>query len=374
MLIMTAATAFAEGETPQDRSPVNISGRIYFQWYKTIENSDESESINGFELNRVYLTFDRALNSAFSVLVTLDAGNDNGNDERYQNFVKFAYGQFAGDLGFARATLRTGLIPIAVSALLDGVGDYRWLANNTIDRAKDLLYSNPAGDGQTIDTTADLGVGLTLAMGSMLSLDFQVTNGDGFKKTDESGGPSDDDDGKAYLAMITFRPIQHFYAAAYARYQTTLDNAYESDNYRAYTGITLMYATLAIKSGVSFVAARASSKDATAASDADPRLCNYLLGDVFVNMNLMTVIGSPLLLAGRVAVGQTSFDCDTFVGAQDGDKALVIIYAAGIGWQFNEYYRIMAYYEDRNSSSDDIPALDWRAHNRIFYLKSEIRF
>lgn len=34
----------------------------------------------------------------------------------------------------------------------------------------------------------------------------------------------------------------------------------------------------------------------------------------------------------------------------------------------------MAYYEDRNSSSDDIAALDWKAHNRIFYLKSEIRF
>ena len=132
MLLISAATAFAEGETAApDRSPVNLSGRIYFQWYKTIENNDESENINGFELNRVYLTFDRALNSAFSVLVTLDAGNDNGaSDTRYQNFVKFAYGQFVGDLGFARATLRTGLIPIAVPALIDSVSDYRWLANN----------------------------------------------------------------------------------------------------------------------------------------------------------------------------------------------------------------------------------------------------
>ena len=210
----------------------------------------------------------------------------------------------------------------------------------------------------------------------MLSLDFQVTNGDGFKKTDEgtSAVTTNTDDGKAYLAMITFRPIQHFYAAAYARYQTTLDHAYESDNYKAYTGLTLMYATLAVKCGVSVVAARASTKLATAASDANPALRNYLLGDAFVNLNLMTVLGRPVLVAGRLAAGQTSFDSDTIAGAEDGDKALVIIYSAGIGWQFNEYYRIMAYYEDRNSSSDDIAALDWKAHNRIFYLKSEIRF
>lgn len=373
LLMIFTASAFAEGDSPTGNSaPVNLSGKIYFQWYKTLAAPDETENVNSFEVTRAYLTFDRALNGNMRVQVTLDAGNDNGKDTRYQNFLKYAYGQFAGDLGFARATLRTGLIPIAVISFLDGVSDYRWMASSTLDRAKEILYSDGSGAGQSIDTTADLGVGLNLALGSMLTLDFQVTNGDGYKKTDETA--ADTDDGKAYLAMATFRPIQHFYIAGYFRYQTLLDHAYETDNYRSYAGVTVIYATEIIKCGATLVAARASSKSATALPDADPQLRNYLLGDLFANVNLFPVIGRPLLVAGRVAVGQTSFDSATIAGAQDGDKAMVTLYSAGIGWQFNEYYRVMAYYEDQNSSSDDIAALDWSRHNRTFFIKSEIRF
>ncbi|MBP7585055.1 MAG: hypothetical protein KBA61_13530, partial [Spirochaetes bacterium] len=270
-------------------------------------------------------------------------------------------------------TIRTGMIPIAVSALIDGVSDYRWLKNNFIDQSKDLLYLDTT-NGIALDTTADLGVGMTLALGNTVSLDFQLTNGDGFKKTDESGDTAGIDDGKAYLVMITYRPIQHLYLAGYFRYQTMLDHAYETDNYRTYAGMTVMYVTGIVRCGASVVAARASSKAATALPDTDPQLRNYLLGDIFANINLFPVIGRPLLVAARVSAGQTSFESDTIAGAADGDTATVFVYAAGVGWQFNEYYRLMAYYEDRDSTSGDIAALDWGRHERIFYIKSEIRF
>ncbi len=375
MILFAAASAFAQGDNrSRSDAPVNLSGRIYFQWYKTLATPDQDENVNSFELTRVYLTFDRAMTGGFSVLVTLDAGNDNGaEDTRYQNFLKYAYGQYEGDFGFGLVTIRTGLIPIAVSALLDGVSDYRWLGRNFIDRSADLIYLD-AVNGLSLDTTADLGVGMTLALGNTISLDFQLTNGDGFKKTDESGDTAGIDDGKAYLAMLTYRPIQHLYLAGYFRYQTMLDHAYETDNYRTYAGVTVMYVTGIIRCGASLVAARASSKAATALPDVDPQLRSYLLGDLFANINLFPVIGRPLLVAARVSAGQTSFESDTIAGAADGDTATVFVYAAGVGWQFNEYYRLMAYYEDRNSTSGDIAALDWGRHERIFYIKSEIRF
>ncbi len=375
MILFAAASAFAQGDNrSRSDAPVNLSGRIYFQWYKTLATPDQDENVNSFELTRAYITLDRVMAGGFSVLVTLDAGNDNGaKDTRYQNFLKFAYGQYAGDLGFGLVTLRSGLIPNPITSFIDGESDYRWIMNSFIERSAYLLYSD-VSNGLSIDYTADLGVGMNLALGSMLALDLQVVNGDGYRKTDESGDTAGIDDGKAYLAMLTYRPIQHLYLAGYFRYQTMLDHAYETDNYRTYAGVTVMYVTGIIRCGASLVAARASSKAATALPDVDPQLRSYLLGDLFANINLFPVIGRPLLVAARVSAGQTSFESDTIAGAGDGDTATVFVYAAGIGWQFNEYYRLMAYYEDRDSTSGDIAALDWGRHERIFYIKSEIRF
>ena len=124
-------------------------------------------------------------------------GNDNGTDQRYQAFLKFAYLQAAPDLGFGRLTMQFGMIGTSVLGLIDKQSDYRWLGQNFIDASSLVLHNQKDANvgqlsgrvsygtgisGQSIDTSADLGVGVSLSVAKIVTVDLQVTNGEGFKK------------------------------------------------------------------------------------------------------------------------------------------------------------------------------------------------
>ncbi len=370
-----ASAALAQGDNKSVDTSLKVSGRLYMQWYDTVTNRNEEESVNSFELTRAYLIFAKDFDEVWGARVTLDAGNDNGEDTRYQMYVKFAYLQARLAMGPGILTFRAGMIPLAVGDKINALSDYRWIADNYISGSSVVIYNDTAGKGLSLDSTADLGVGMNLALGKIISLDLQATNGDGYKRTQEKASSTvaeNADDGKAYMAMLTLRPIDVIYILAYARYQETLDHEYRRDNFKAYAGGSVMYISGPVKVGVNVVAARASQKDVSALPDDDALVRNYLVTDAFVHINLAGITGVPILMAGRYAFGRTDFD--EGYAANDGSRAEVTLWAVGLGWRFNEYIRFMAYYEDRNSVSDDIAALDWEEHDRVFYVKNEVRF
>ena len=374
-VLTIASAALAEEERKEVDTSLKVSGRLYLQWYDTVTNREEDENINSFELSRAYLIFAKDFDEVWGARVTLDAGNDNGSkDTRYQMYVKFAYLQARLAMGPGSLMFRAGMIPLAVGDRINALSDYRWIADNYISGSSAIIYNDETGKGLALDSTADLGVGMNFALGKVLALDLQVTNGDGYKRTketSESKAADNADDGKAYTAMLTLRPLDVIYFLGYARYQETLDQEYRRDNFKAYAGGSIMFISGPFKAGVSIVAARASHRDPSV-PDVEALVRNYLVADAFVHINLAGITGVPVLMSGRYVFGRTDFD--EGYAANDGNRAEVTLWAVGLGWRFTEYIRVMAYYEDRNSVSDDIAALDWKEHDRIFYVKNEVRF
>lgn len=368
-----AQSAQAPAEAPKEA--VFVSGLMYLQWIKELERPSEGERRNGFDIQRVYLNFTYRIDEIWSTRATLDVGNDNGTDQRYQAYLKFGYVQAASDFGLTRLTFQFGLIGTSVLGFVDKQSDYRWINQNFIDGANLVLHNQknpgqlsmrvPDGTikGQSLDSSADLGMGLCFSVKNILSVDLQLTNGDGFKKTNDM---TVNDDGKAYLAMITLTPFSGLAIAGFYRYQITDDTA-RADNYTSYYGTMLVYQFQGIRIGGIFLLAEVSSM----APGSEPMVAKYRLMDFFIMANMKSFVGIPVLLAGRYVAGATKYKEGYTV---NGLTAEATVWAAGIGWQFNDRVRVIAYFENQKSISDDIPSADWSHPARNVWIKSEVSF
>ncbi len=376
-VLFAISSAFAQ-EAPKET--VRVSGLMYLQWMKEVERPSGGENRNGFDIQRMYLNFMYRIDDIWSTRATVDVGND-GGDGRYQAFLKFGYVQAASDLGFGRLTFQFGLIGTSVLGFVDRVSDWRWLGSNYIDGSALVFHNqgtpgqlsgrNPIfseDKGQSLDSSADLGAGLSLSVQNLVTLDIQVTNGEGFKKTKEITDSNDgNDDGKAYLAMLSVTPFQGLALAGYYRYCIT-DDSRGSDNYINYYGGTAAYQFQGVRVGATFLLARVSTmKEA----DTRAKVAKYRLIDAFLMANMKSLTGVPLLIAGRYVMGATNYARGYAVSGQ---KAEAAVWAAGLGWQFNDRVRAMAYYEHQTSSSDDIPDADWNDPARNFWIKTEVSF
>ncbi|MBP7582575.1 MAG: hypothetical protein KBA61_00990 [Spirochaetes bacterium] len=373
MLALFAAAANAQQVTSTTEAPrvepVKVSGTMYLEWVKTMENRLEAENVNTFRIQRVYLDFRKKIDDVWSARATLDVGNDNGaTDTRYQAYIKYAYLQGAFNLGFGTLTAQFGMIGTPVIGLIDSQSDYRWLNQNYIDAAKALLYrqSNATGatPGQSIDSSADLGLSLSLKVASMVTITGAITNGEGYKTGDELAAG---DDGKAMYGMLTVTPISGLFLSGFYMNRVT-DDAEAGDNYVNYYGANAIYVFQGIRVGVSYVMAKVST---FAVGDPEAEVAEYTLIDAFIMANLKGFTGMPILLAGRYAMGSTEYA--EGYGASNGFTSDVTIWAVGVGYQFNDNVRVMAYLEDQSSSSSDIAAREWDNSNRNFYVKAEAK-
>lgn len=376
----TALFAEAVGGTQETlKESVKVSGVMFLQWLKEVQRPGDAENRNSFDIQRAYLNFAYKIDDIWSTKVTLDVANDNGTDQRYQAYLKFAYVQAAPDLGFGKLAFQFGMVGTSVIGLIDKNSDYRWLNENFINASNLVLHNQKSAklgqlsgrtpiaadwSGQSIDTSADLGVSASLAIAKIVVLDVQVTNGEGYKKTNDI---SVNDDGKAYLAMLSITPVEGLCLAGYYRHLVT-DDVERDDNYNRYFGASVLYTFWNIHVGASYVMAQVS----TMTPPANPTVAKYRLFDAFVMANLKSLTGVPLLLAGRYVMGFTKYD--EGYGTADGSEAQSRLWALGTGYQFNDYIRAMLYFEEQNSSSDDIPDADWGKPARHFWLKAEAKF
>jgi hypothetical protein len=363
----TPAVATTTAAPADPASRTTVEGRLYIQWVKALSNApvDEGGHDNSFQLQRAYITAKHQFDQIWSAVITLDAGNDNEyevgtNDSRYNVFVKNAYLQGKFGLGFGTLTMQFGMIGTSAIGLIDKVSDYRWLNSNYLDAAKVILAKSSTSLGRSIDSSADMGVGAQLALlNGMVTIDAQITNGEGYKKTNEA---TSGDDGKAYLGMLTVRPIEGLYLAGYYKVHYTNEDS-EGDDYTSYYGGTVAYSTGLVKVGVSYIMA---TKSTWAAATDTTTEDEYSILDAFVFANLNSVVGMPILLAGRFAMGHTELDA--------GEEVDTTLYAVGLGYEFTRGVRMMAYYEVLNSESDVAGNADFTDDQQRFYIKCEAKF
>lgn len=387
-LQLSIGSGFSAGTTQESQDTgVNVSGKLYFQWRHTIQNLDsdnnyqEQENVSTFELTRAYIVLGYKIDDIWSVKVILDAGNDgeaDDTDTRYRVFIKNAYAQAAFGLLGTGITFRFGVIPNPMFSLIYKVSDYRWIQDSYLSNVKVLIYRYDAGtssfkQGRSLDYTADVGASLSINYRDVISVTGTATNGNGYKKTEETESDADgEDDANAYSGMVTLTPVPYLHLAGFYRYQGTQDEAYGKDNYITYYGGMIAVSTVPVKIGVSYILGEYSYKIETSLPDADPMLYKYSVIDAFININFQQWTGVPVLIAGSVGWGITEFD-DGFA-TFNGYEAEVLILNGGIGYQFNKRVRMMAYYENIRRMSDDIDVLDPGRDDRTFYIKSEVTF
>lgn len=155
-LLFFASTTFAE--------QAKLSSTVYFhysaQWTK------DTPPPNRFEISRAYLTYSDKISPALSFKWQADVGRlSDSLDSRLTVYLKNALLRWQ----HRRFVFTIGLQGMNLFRVQEKNWGYRFIEKSAMDRKK-------------FSSSADLGIGLQSRLGQKLLLDFQITNGNGYKK------------------------------------------------------------------------------------------------------------------------------------------------------------------------------------------------
>lgn len=363
-MFLTGTAAFAQEE--EKKPELNLKGKAYIEYMNQTKVQEDDKKLNTFQIKRVYLTWKKELNSIWSARVTTDVGQVDSTGETdpsgedvetettaYAVYLKYAYVQGKKDFGPVSARMQLGMIGTPNSGYTDKVSGYRWVNNNySFDHAKKILAAVDGADykAQSIDNSADAGVRLDLELMKMVTLTGMYSNGEGYKKVDEPTS-----NGKAMYGMLKVTPVEGLALAGFYRNEVT--NEFESgDNYRMYYGAGISYSTDLIKVGANYVLPEVEKGGEKTVKDA------YIL-DTWLNMNLNSVAGMPVLIMGRYAMAEN----DELKDVNDIDSKITI-WAAGLGYEIARGFKALAYLENRTFEQEDVD------DEQTFYVKTEVKF
>ena len=346
VLSFSSVSLFAKDSKKDEAGDLKIGGKIYLQWQDDLESNE-----NTFGVTRAYLQLAKKLDEMFSIKVTADAIHElpsdaTVNDEEvtakssaYEFYLKNAYLKGANKImDGLKYSFSIGMIGTPNIGLVDNMSDYRWIYNNYLDKSKDLL-------GTSLDSSADLGVNLNLNIMKMVSVTGAITNGEGYKST------NDDSKGKAFYGMVSVNPFQlgedkkgdGLFLNGFMRRED--DIVQDGDNLVEYYGAGVAWKSALIKAGGNYFWAKKKASDT-----------KYTLVDCYANANLDSVIKLPVLAMGRFAYGKDN----------DNDDSKVTKIAGGVGYKFNKSFRTAVYYEKTRYETT--------ASNDMFYVKAEAKY
>ncbi len=365
---MTMTAVYAQDAGADKSKPVDISGEVFFNWHSVMTDSTDTESggkMNTFELERMYLNWKKKFDDTFSARATLDIGNEtieeNGKEtSKYRVYAKYGYLQAAKKgIGPVDLTMKFGLIDTPILGYVDKLGDQRWVQKNLIDESKYLLP-----DGSSLDNSADLGA--SLGIGFMKSeLVLALTNGEGYKNTNESlfsdssNSTKNSAYGKAFYTRLTIVPIDSLYISGYFRQEGTSSN--QSDNKKGFYGAGIAWKDDLVKAGLNYIMPFQTIDGEKAAwGNGDEK--KMTLAELWVTFTPEKLIGMPILASLRYGYGEDADQSDSKTG----------FIGVGVGYEFADYFRAMAWYEQLDSEMAD--AADEPNPEKTFYIKTEFTF
>ena len=137
-----------------------VGGLTYFDFTHT-----ENES--GFNFNRQYVSVASSTSENMKYKIVIDVGRY-GDDNRLTAFLKKAQADYNTDYG----KISLGLIGMNTYGVQEKNWGYRFISKSAIDKNK-------------FSATADLGIGYSNTLMENLNLSVQLTNGEGYKKSQE---------------------------------------------------------------------------------------------------------------------------------------------------------------------------------------------
>ncbi|MDY6935399.1 MAG: hypothetical protein SVZ03_14385 [Spirochaetota bacterium] len=350
---------------------IDLSGKIYFNWHTAY--TQDAYNQNTFEIQRLYLTWKEKFNDIFSAKVTTDISktekncdvvldfDDDGiidhtiSDNRTQKYelnVKYAYLQtelkhVENIHDKLKANVTIGMIATPIIGFIDKQSDARWIHKNSIDDSKKIVGSNVFHGN--IDHSADLGLSVQFEAMKKVTLIGAITNGEGYKDVDEG-----DDNNKAYYGRLTITPITHLYLSGFYKREGT-DAGRPEDFYRGFYGGCVSWMDDIIKAGILYIIPFVYEDGSVMEYDDGDKAEMYIM-DIWLNINVKSIIDTPLFLYGRYTLGE-----DKGI-----DESRVYYWGTGIGYEFNRHVRFIAYYDSKKEESEDDP-------ENTIWLKSEIK-
>ncbi len=162
-LVMFCVTGMAKSQTNEEFKPGGKPFMKIFSNYHTTFSGGESAS--AFELTRVYLGYDYQFSKKFSAKANIDVGNPGNGSFEMTAYVKNAYIRYEED----KLAVYFGLIPTNQFNLQEKAWGNRYIAKSFQDAYK-------------FNSSADLGMSIDYKFSDVVSADFILANGEGYKK------------------------------------------------------------------------------------------------------------------------------------------------------------------------------------------------
>ena len=161
LLSLTLVLAFTLSINAQEGNPFG----------KVFTNFNHDNDKNEFELKRSYLGYSYKIDDNFSTKITFDVDN-NSSGSAYTAFLKIASLSWKP---MSNTTLNMGMIGTKNFKFMEKSWGRRYIETSALDKEK---WANPA----------DLGVSLDYKVFDNFTIDGQILNGEGFKKTQDENG------------------------------------------------------------------------------------------------------------------------------------------------------------------------------------------
>ena len=161
LLSLTLVLAFTLSINAQEGKPFG----------KVFTNFNHDNDKNEFELKRAYLGYSYKIDDNFSTKITFDVGN-NESGSAYTTFLKIASLTWKP---MSNTSINMGMIGTKNFKFMEKSWGRRYIEKSALDKEK---WAN----------SADLGVSLDYKLFENLTLDGQILNGEGYKKTQDADG------------------------------------------------------------------------------------------------------------------------------------------------------------------------------------------
>ena len=161
LLSLTLVLAFTLSINAQEGKPFG----------KVFTNFNHDNDKNEFELKRAYLGYSYKIDDNFSTKITFDVGN-NESGSAYTTFLKIASLTWKP---MSNTSINMGMIGTKNFKYMEKSWGRRYIEKSALDKEK---WAN----------SADLGVSLDYKLFENLTLDGQILNGEGYKKTQDADG------------------------------------------------------------------------------------------------------------------------------------------------------------------------------------------
>ena len=168
ILLLSAAFIISFNTSAQEGSP---SVKIFSNFNYDISAEENENAFKEFELKRAYLGYSYTIDERFSTKITFDVGS-NSSGSAYTAFLKIASLKWKAT---DNLSINVGMLGTKNFKFMEKTWGRRYIEKSAQDKYK---WAN----------SADLGVTADYKISDNISLDAQILNGEGYKKTQSSNG------------------------------------------------------------------------------------------------------------------------------------------------------------------------------------------